>query len=408
MWPFRTRTIRRKEIRRTRAERRSGGLRRLTPPLNLWSVLLTAGVAALAGWILAAGGEVLDVHEGQRIERAITSRVDFALYNEQQTIEMRVRARETSPNYYRLDASLMTELRGRLANVLALAKAHIDDPEALRAAARKSGVILDDAGLAEIQRLAALEDAGEYQNAVDSAIRVLRLKPLVDPENAGIRRPAATKALLLDPDTSQERALRPDQLIFTNDADAVQRAVSDAVAAFREPLRASMAASIIEILRTPNAANQKPGALRPLYRFDTARTVAVSEKAYREVPRQYRKYAVGDTLVDAGVLTAEQIALLQAEHDEYVAATRAAHPVRWRLVALGRAMLAFLIVFGVVAYISLYQRGALSNPVRRAASLAVLLALFALTRLSFAAFHTPAEATVGYHAFHAALLAIVY
>ena len=408
MWPFRTRTIRRQEIRRSRAEREGVWYRRVAPPVHLWSGLLTVAVAAVAGWILSAGGDVLSLHEGQRIGRAITTRVDFELDDEQQTIEMRVRARETSPNYYRLDATLLTEINGRLSNVLALAKAHGDGADALRAAARESEVILDDAGLTEIQRLAALEDASEYQNAVDSALRVLRLKPLVDPENPGIRRPAATKALLLDPESSQDRSLRTDQLIFTNDTESVRRAIDDAVAAFREPLRASMAASILEILRVPRSNQTAEEYVRQLYRFDTSRTVAVYEKASDEVPKQYLKYSVGDTLADAGILTADQIALLNVERDAYLAANREAHPLRAQLMSLGRALLAFLIVFGVVAYISLYQRGALSNPIRRAASLVVLLGLFALTRLSFVMLHLPGEATVGFHALAAALLAIVY
>lgn len=401
MWPFGKTTARRKGVRRSRAEREGAWWRRIYIPLGLWGGSATFLTAVLATLILQAGGKQLGLREGQFVSRAITTRVPLRIEDQSQTAAMRIRARESSPNYYRLDTSLLDDIRGRLSQALVLARAHQDDPAGLREVAAQNKVVLDDAGLTELTRLASLEDATQYDRFVDAAIRVLRVKPLVDPQDRtpGVRT-AASRSVLLDPEAPQERS---DRLIFTSDTEAVGRITDEAAAVFPEPLRASVASTIRRILTVPNAEKDAP-RYQPLYRFDTKRTVELAEKASESVEPQYRVYPEGQVIA-SGTLSAEEIDLLKTE---WKAARKAslAGPAAWGMFG-GRTLLVFVVVFGVAAYVSRYHRQVFRSYLRWTTTAGALLAVLGATRAMYVA-GAPPHVAVGSQALAAALLGLVY
>ena len=69
------------------------------------AALSTVGAALLAVLVLNAGGDVLDVRRNQVVPRAITARVELRIVDERRTEQMRLRARDRSPNFYKLDVS---------------------------------------------------------------------------------------------------------------------------------------------------------------------------------------------------------------------------------------------------------------------------------------------------------------
>jgi hypothetical protein len=401
MWPFGKTTARRKGVRRSRAEREGAWWNRISIPLGLWGATATFFTAVLATLILQAGGAQLGLREGQFISRAMTARVPLRIENESQTAALRIRARESSPNYYRLDVSLLDDIRGRLSQALVVARAHLDDRGGLRAAAEQKKIILDDAGLTEVLRLASLADATEFDRFVEAAIRVLRVKPLVDPQS---RTPgvniAASRSVLLDPAAPQERA---EQLVFTTDADAVGRIADETAAVFPEPLRASMAATIKRILAVSGAEADAPG-FQPLYRFDTQRTLAIAAKARDGVETQYDLYRV-DAVLASGTLSAEEIALLKVERDSF-RASPVTGPTAWGEFG-GRTLLVFVVVFGAAAYVSRYHRQVFQSHLRWTATAAALLAVLAATRAMYTG-GAPPHVAVGSQALAAALLGVVY
>jgi hypothetical protein len=401
MWPFTKRTARQREIRRSKAERRGAWYRRLPSKAAVLSGLGTAVTAILAVCVLSVGGDVVDLREGQVIPRAITARIKLQIEDQRQTDEMRRRARQRSPNYYKLDEPLLEDIRGRLASALTQAKAHGDDPQELRRAAAENKVLLDEAGLAELRRLAGLEDASEYEAMVAAVVAQLKSKPLVEPEPAGTRRTPAD-AVLLDP-TIPSSIRRPmTELRFSNDAAAVAKVVDEAVQVASDALRPSFRASILAMLQSDAG---EPG-WRPLYRFDTNRTVQVAQIAYENEPPVVRNYAVGDVLADAGVVTAEELELLRIEEAAYAREPEAQRQARFRI--LGRTIVALLVVFGTAAYMGHYQGRAFRNHLRRAVSTVVLLVLLILTRFAFVGTDAPPHFAVGMQALAAGLLAVVY
>ncbi len=401
MWPFSKPTARQKEIRRTKAERLGTWYKRLPAGKAFLAILSTVATGVVAVAILTAGGEVLDLRAGQRVAQALTARVEFEVRDETQTEQERLRARDRSPNYYKLDASLLDMIRGRLAGVLTVVKAHADDPGAIVKAAAENKIVLDEAATRALRDYAAEGKARQYERIVEGVIARLRATPVVEPEPAGTRR-TPDVAVLADAQEGRALRWRMSELRFSNDAAAVEKAVAAAVRAVPEPLRKSFEQSLLALLR---ADGQTP-TYRPIYRFDAARTVSAMDAAMASVRPVVRRYAVGDILAGPGIITTDQLRLLQIEHDAYMRA-RAAAGRTW-LRVLGHALLVFLVVFGVAGYMRRYQQGVFDNHFRRVVSMAVLLLLLGASRAVFVNTDAPPHVTIGLQALAAGLLGVVY
>ncbi len=403
MWPLRKPTARQKEIRRTKAQRLGAWYRRLPAGKAVLIVASTALTALAAVLILNAGGEVLDLRVGQNVPRVITARVEFEVEDEAQTNQERLRARDRCPNYYKLDVSLIEMIRGRLVGALALARAHGDDQQAFLRAAAENQVLLDESAATYLRELVARDGAGDYERIVDSVIARLRSSLLVEPEPAGTRR-TPDVAVLLDPTVPRELRRRISELRFSNDPAAVQKVVGEAVRSAPEALRAALERSILAMLRS--SGEKEAVSFRPVYLFDAARTVAEMKKTTAAVEPVIHHFSVGDALAGPGPVSAEQLRLLQLEHDAYVAAQRAGG--RMWLRVLGRTLLVFLVVFGVAGYMRRYQTGVFDNHFRRSVSMAVLLLILGVTRAVFVQSDVPPHFAIGMQALAAGLLGVVY
>jgi putative nucleotidyltransferase with HDIG domain len=441
MWPFAKQSARRKEIRRSRAERGLGWHLRLTGRL-----LLPNSVTALSGLVAAVivnlGGDVLDIRVGQTLPRAVTSRVEFSVENQARTIEKRIEARDNAENYYELDDSLLQDIRGRLTNALQLAKEHAADPEAFRAETRQAKIVLDDAGRTELLRIANLSEADElqraterFQAAVDAAIRRLASEPPLFVEALGpAQRRTAANAILVTPHAKTktlgppERSVSVTNLRTSNRPEAAEAAAEAAVAPFSEALRASMKASILEMLR-----EEPEGTFKPIYRYLPEESARAAQSAYDRVPIHYDTYARFRQLAGTGAVTEDEARLLRAEHEahrrwvaeggksrspaewarlqaedpagykEWLEA-RAAWRAHW-LAAAGYAFLTLLVTVGLSSHLAQVRQSYRLTPWRRLIAAVMLLALLGAARAVFAA-TSNAYYAVGTQAFAAALLAI--
>lgn len=402
MWPLRKTTVRQREIRRSMAERYGGWYRRVLGRFELWSLGLTLAAAASAAILINWGGELLTFREGQRLARAVVSRVSFELVDEQQTILMRTRARESAPSVYVLDASLLDRIRGRLTSSLMLARTHGDDRERVRAEAARQLVQLDDAALEHLLKLASEPDGNQFQQQIDQVMRVLVATPLVEfSEHAGRR--SALEAALVDPRPEPEvvTTVRVDSLLFANNLENVSEVAATACRLFDPPLRVSLQNSLLAMLRSEDGEG-----FRPLYRYSLDRTARWEQEAAQSVPLQTITYRAGTALADAGPIDAKELELLRREHEAFVAAERQQQSRRW-LAMTGNGLLAFLVIFGTVSYLARYPGRRLSSPGRQAVAALVLLAMLALSRATLVYTSFPPHATVGFQAFAAAMLAIV-
>jgi len=445
MWPFGKHSARRKEIRRSKTERGFAWHQRLFSRVGAVPAAITVGSAITAALLVNAGPDPLNLHVGQTVPRAVVSRVEFRVGNEARTIEMRLRARDNTPNYYELDVSLLNDIRGRLTNALQLAKAHLDDPARFQDEARRSRLILDDEGRQELLRIARLTDPAEWQRAADrfqSAVEeaVYRLAEgsplLVEPLDPANRRTAAN-AILIDPrggGDSAQRVVPVSRLLPANQPEAAETVAAAAAAAFRQALQPSMRASIAETLR-----GEADGSARPIYRFAAEKSNHAAQEAAAAVPIQYDVYPPGRQVADAGVITEEEHRLLRREHESYVQwlhtasrlpppeelerlrqvdprgyerlladqqeAARALSARRWQIAGYG--VLAMLVPVGLTYYLSRGRTGPRVDPSQQLLTAVVLLLVLAVARLAYVTTARPPYA-IGVQAFAAALLGVVY
>jgi putative nucleotidyltransferase with HDIG domain len=398
---FRRQSARQKEIRRSKAERRPAWqqiLRERVRPQLLALLILCSVSAAI---IVNFGEDRLGVRVGQRVPRAITSRVAFRVEDEERTQVMRMRARDNAEEYYTLDTSLLQDIRGRLASALRIAREHADNPDTLREAAAAIKVLLDAPGLEELSRLANQTDATAYEAAVDRAIEILQREPLVEAGEQAPRR-TGVNAILVDPEQATEWKVSISQLLFANNAENITRVAEAGASAFAPPLRASMKQSLVRML-----AGDQESSFKPLFRYDTAASAKAAETAENSVPIQYEEYPVDRRLAAAGEITREELELLNKEHERYLA-FRDSDPeaLSAHRAAVGaRALIAFLVVFGLGGYTLVWHvRGGRGQHPHVAPAVALLLVLL-LARLAYLMTPTTAFA-VGAQGFAVALLAI--
>jgi putative nucleotidyltransferase with HDIG domain len=398
---FTKRTARQKEIRRSRTERKMtwyhrlvGGLR--AQPLVL---LLLGGLVGALG--VTIGRDPLALRVGEHIDRAAAARVSFRVFNKERTSFLRSNARDNAPDFYTLDTSLLEDINGRLVNALRVAREHAGQSDALREQTRALKIQLDDAGLAELQRLADQPEATGYQQAVDRALRALRSQYLVRPAEPGARR-TGTRVVLVDPSQAVQRQVSVNELIFSNDPESVTQAAQAAAAEFPAPLRDSIRGSLMLMLR-----GEGDVPFKPLYRYDTKFSVRAAQEAEDAVPAQYDEYPQGTRLADPGPLSRDQLRLLQLEHEHFLA-FQAANPAQARqrtLTAWARGLATFLLIFFLGGYIIIVGRDQVGDTRRRTASAITLMVALLAARAIY--LQTPIiHLTVGVYALAIALLAI--
>jgi membrane-associated HD superfamily phosphohydrolase len=400
---FGKKTARQKEIRRSKAERRPLLYQQVLERVRPQPLLLLLACAVAGAVIVNLGDDVLTLQDGERVPRAITSRVALLIEDEPRTQVLRIWARDNAEDYYTLDVSLLQDIRGRLTSLLRIAREQGEDTAALRQAAAAVKIELDEAGAQEILRIAGTPDGAGYAAAVDRALQALRRTPLVEAKEDAARR-TGVSAILVDPGPGQatERPISVNDLLFNNKQESVVQAGSAAAAAFPPELRPSIGQSIANML-----ASEDGDAYRPLYRYDRAASAAAAAAAEQAVPTQYVEYAVGSRLADAGPLTREELELLEQEYDQYLAARHATPELRNRhqQAVAARAVIAFLVIFGLGGYIMVYRERTTTPLHLRFVTALTLLGVLALTRLAYLQTPTPYLA-VGAQAFAVTLLAI--
>ncbi len=407
-------TARQKEIRRSKAERQQVWYRRLGDKIRVLPLALLVLSALAAALIVTAGEDPLDLRVGQRIARPLTSRVAFWIEDRAATEEERRRARDNAPSYYTLDTTLLLDISNRLAKALTIAREQATDPAQIQQRAAEVKVLLDEEGLAELLRLAGLPKSTVFQRAVERAVRTLRGQPLVEAHQLARRR-TATEALLVDVEQSIERPVPGAELLYANNAEHVERAVQAAAAAFPEPLRAAVKASLLAMLRETTDVPAEDAALfKPLYRYSLKLSTQAATEAESNVETQYNVYAAGTRLADAGemsddhgAISRDELKLLQDEHMHFVAHQRtdAAQRTARRLAGLARGLIAFLLVFVVGGYFTLLPEREPAHPRRWVASALTLLAMLALVRVIYLG-SPPVHLAVGAQTLAVALLAI--
>ncbi|MCH7870499.1 MAG: hypothetical protein IID33_02250, partial [Planctomycetes bacterium] len=407
MWIFGKKSARRREIRRSKAEQKVTLRKRLLDKVGPWPIATAIFFGFFAALILNTGGDVLVYRVGMTVPVGVSARVRFERVDEQATLTRRTLARDRSPTYYSADTLLLDDIRRRLDNVVELAKTHADSVEKLKTEAEKINLPLDDDAARELQRLAGSLEQRDLRNMIDGMIGRLVSQPLVEVSEAADHRTSPQAIMVYQP---PDRTVLIAELIvgtLEHSDAAAEKAAAHAAQALSVPLRSAFKTLIAVALRGSDPA----APLRPIYHFDSARTLLEERLAEEGVEPSTLVYDRNKLLADAGVIDQDEMKLLILEHAAYRDQGRldSEWRVETRLSMLGRAILAFLIAAGVAVYVARDRSKSVNQPMRLAGVAVVVLGMLGVARFAIINSHAlPAHFAVGAQAIAVAILSIVY
>ncbi|MBI4581706.1 MAG: HDIG domain-containing protein [Planctomycetes bacterium] len=405
-----TSELRRLEAKRQRSAQLGSVWRRLVrgvPPLVL---LIWIGFFAGTVVILLSGGESLPYSLNERPTQDIRARVAFEVEDPSRTRQERQIAEASAPSVYTANAAPLETIRGRLSELLIMAKS-AEDLAKLGDLATKQGWKLDDAAMRSLRGFAGADKSKQFDELVARLIGRLSAEYIVAPPKSPIRRQPPRTTILQR--GSERIEIATTALQFCTKREYVEkRAAQLASEIFPEPLRKLVAEVIIKTLTPPNEAVDP--ADYALWRHDAAATTKEIEEVQARVPVFTTPYKPGDLLVEAGTeMGSDELGLLAHHHQAYLNAERS--DPKLRLAKLqrqgGLVGLVLLITFGLAAYTLTYQGRVFENRGRALGLAGLLLLMILLSRLNERMdlrWDSPAEFSVACVVTTALLLTIAY
>lgn len=405
------RSTRKRDLRRTRAERRIPWTRQLARvfPLSfvLWTTLLGLGVAA----IVSAGGDALRYRLGDDLNQAVTARTDFSLSNEAETLRREERAASASERIYRLDVELIDDIRTRLTALARLPDAQQATEAEFAARAEQIGITLEPDAAAHLASLRTESARAALTENVDAIIDQLLSQPFVEASEVAARR-LSTQSLLLtsapasDSDLRhallQGRRLHVNALLVT-DVSGLENA-ADRASRVAHPTLRSVTARLIKTELLPE------GGPRPIYLYDDDATQLRGLAARELVEPVIDIFEPGVVIARPGRIDAIVLERLRAEHEAFLHSSEGTFGTGQAWTSnLPRALLASLAAIGLLLHIRSRHRtlpGTLQQHVAMGILLLVLLAAARLTLVSSSSM--PLHVVAGLQSLGAGLLIVVY
>jgi putative nucleotidyltransferase with HDIG domain len=364
-------------LRQDEARRRAGEveipLRDRLHRLLTWPLVIAVGFWAAASMTLLTGSQRLPYYLGQDLKQPVLSRINFERINEGRTAEARKASQQEVPNYYRINQALVDGILAEFRDLFAAANA-AESYEAFSAGLPGSGINpslrwgVDEQGFKSLKALGNEAGAADFKRDIDTAGKRLIQKNLVlrSEEDREIRSTAGS--VELDRGNGAFEAVPKEKLIYSVNSEHVERLAQDIVRQiFSVEIRQTLA-SIIK--RAINPTEKKAISL---YVFDANYTRAIMDRAASLDPVK-DAFQAGDRLVGAGILDSGELALLKAEHEQYLVQRDSNPDLRaaWREEQSGVIGLIGLITVGMVLY-TLRCQPRIARKWPRALALAMLL-----------------------------------
>ncbi|MCH8968472.1 MAG: HDIG domain-containing protein [Planctomycetes bacterium] len=432
--------LRRTQIRRQRSEQSEPLLKRLRKQIGLASPAIGLGFVVLAIGIVLYGPEPFPYYAGQEVRGPIHARAKFKITDEKATLQSQQDARETTPNYFDLNESLIERIQSEVIGLYTTAQSY-DDSAAYQAAAAEQDEAtsknaqwrLTEAGFHELNGLVGDQGTAEFTAWVEKLVEDLkreRLVPKVTEDERGFLAKSSEVILLGAVKNDPDRIIRVEkqdedeqetaelQIVVNNvylDRPEDDKDVERSAASMSRTFPVTIRSAISEVL---------VGALQeaPLFKFNLERTrkemdaAAASMGELQDIKYRYEEplakppefvdstrqassaqeqSAAPTALSNTYRLNQSHIELLRYEHDrvrqlldgnleEDADAEDRAVATSLRdqhyLQQAGRGALVLMVALGLVTYCGLFQDRVIRNPVR-ALSLALLfLIMMAVAR----------------------------
>lgn len=344
---------------------------------------LLAGVCVVTFW----ESEQLPYRAGQYIDRPIVSRVDFERVSQTETLQRQQKARLSTPNYYRSNDALFHLLESEFREMGAQVRA-AETFEKFKPA-DPARFELDAAAFEQVRRLALPESKDAFGKLVQVVLTALRESTLVSPPTESQRTTphAARHAVLVA--AKGENRVPISRVWDANNPQQVEVVANQALAAASvpPPLRGTFRQVIVRAVIAPRDASKPP---EPPFVFDRARTEAELARADKLEPVR-DVFKRGTVLVSPGELSVEQLVLLAAENERFLAVRRSDPLLRrtWRQDQIGRALLAAFLTISLLAYAWAFQPRVLQIHTRAIGLAALVLGILTANVALFSATSSP-------------------
>lgn len=368
-----------------------------------WPLVIAAAFWLCASITVTSSDEQLPFYNEQKLTRPIFSRVEFKRINEAKTEEQVKNAEQAVPNYFHVNQAVVDRIQAEFRDVHAAVKA-AENFEKYQASQSQHWA-LDQAAFDSLKAQTDETGSEQFKRNVDEAAKRLTRADMI--ERADIDRAVrstASKVEIIRED-GKIVSVPKERLQYATNPDHVEQLAGEAVRYLFTPEIEPVLTAIIR-----NTINPSEDSVQPLYQFDRTYTRAKIDEVISSLEPVMDEYVPGDLLVKPSVLEGSSLALLRAEHEEYLR-KRQSDPTllgQWRWKRLGLFGVVFLVVFGLSLYTARCQPRVLQKPARTLALAALLLGMLVLDRMILVGTYTSPIWSVATVTMTAAVLTVAY
>ena len=366
------------------------------------SVLIAAAFWAGATFIVVSGSEPLPYYLGQELPQPILSRVDFERVNVIRTAELRKKAQQDVPDYFRLNQVLVDGVQAEFRDLHAAVKA-AEDYEKYNEAHAQHWPLSQD----QFDGLKAMTDeAGseQFKRNVDTVARHLTREYMVERAEQDREVRSTASEVMIERGEGKFTSIAKEKLTYAVNGDHVERLANQLVEnVFAEGLQPAL------VVIVKKAIDLGDDRYQPVYVFDRAYTKTKLDEA-SALPPVKDSYQAGERLAKAGELDGEELTLLKAEHEEYLR-QRSVDPVLrglWHQKRLGLFGIILLVTIGLSIFTYRSQPRIVQKPTRALALALLLLLMLSADRLILLGISTSRMWSVATITMTAAVLTVAY
>ncbi len=364
MWPFGQRT-KKQELKRVQPVHEPGRIAMVAQNLSVANILVCIGFIVLISMIVIMGGQVMPWRLSQKPMQDIRVRTAFQVLDLQSTEKARQQARESTPNYYKLNSSFLEQVEQELTGLYT----NLQAVQEVKSLSKDKKFLFEKKWKISPKQLASIKKAISKISPETFRKQILDFRKTLIRSNFIEVMPTkyrkANVVVLIDPKEKIRR--KTDKWVFTKNSDSTRKLISDGVKVFSPELR--------EVIKNYLLADFKP-----VWLFDKAHTDKQRLLRYTsDANLKYQKYQAGVVLVERNhAIGKPELRLLELEHNAY---WKSIEPQKKIVADAGTATLLAIIMLGLWIYCFKFQRRAVHNWSRTLALSSSILFMVALARI---------------------------
>ncbi len=395
--------IRRRKVRRQKAERTASLVTRLGHSIGLWPASSFMVFACAAAAVALYGRQSSNYVIGQRIDQPIVARVDFEWIDTVGTEKNRRDAMAAAPNCYRVNHALISDLTLSIQTLYQDRKAS-ESFSAFEAKAKEKGWMVEGPDLyGDLGQL--MDEAGSqrFSGWVDRLRTLLAASRTFHPPDSAERNPRASglSVVIIPTDPSQpedQERVEPltvssTRLIPIVNPDLIDLLAGSLVSKANFPL--PVVRGVVQQMLSKRLSAE------PLLVYDASLTTEGMQKATEAIKQATITFKAGLPIVTPALggvglfLTAEDLARLGDEDQQYhkmlASHDQSVAPLRDQLYLERAGVVVIIVILSLALFIhvGLYQPRIFEVRMRTMALMALLLGMLVLARVLEVRFQRP-------------------